>query len=308
MRWMDFILLILLLSTLIYGINVLIDLVPKETLAYNPYEGNISLIPKSGAVQFYPNMRYPNNTITYSIESACSPSKIEDIKQALDLLSQNTSLRFFYEKDGQIKYLCSQLEPNPEQRGHFVAGEGGPDKIINTSIFAVILAGKVSLYRAEKCDTPNIAIHETLHALGFDHIQDSSDIMYPVTDCNKHLKKTTINAINKLYSYASEPDLGIDYVAANQTGNYLNFHITITNHGLAASRKSNLTLYSDSKSLKTFDLGALDIGTKKFLDVQNMNLGSDKINTVSFIVAPNDGQEDLFAKNDLAEINLIYAR
>ena len=287
---------------------IIIELIPKETVAYSPYQGNLSLLPKSGAVQFYPNMRFPNTTITYSIESACSPTKIESIKQALEILSENTSLIFVPEKNGQIKYLCSQVEPTADQQGHFVAGEGGPDKIINTSVFSVILAGKVALYRAEKCQTPNVAIHETLHALGFDHVQDSTDIMYPVTDCNRQLKKTTINAINKLYSYASEPDLGIDQVSANQTGKYLNFHITITNHGLADSKDSNLTLYSDNKVIKTFNLGYLAIGTKKFLDVQHMNLGSDKISTVSFIVNANDGQEDLFVKNNLAEINLIYAQ
>ncbi len=306
MNWLGYIFMLMFLGATFYGIVMIMQLVPQAALYYTPYDGNISLLPVSGAVQFYPEMRYPNNTITYTIGKACTESKAVNIRRALDILSANTSLVFIPESNGEITYLCSDISPNQSDESHIIAGEGGPTKIINTTTFSVILAGQVSLYRPERCQTPNIAIHETLHALGFDHVQDPTDIMYPVTDCNKYLKQATIDAINKLYSYPSEPDLAIDSVSANQTGRYLNFHITIMNHGLKNSLGSNLTLYSDGNPLRTFILGEIDIGTKKFLDVQNMYLQSSRISNVTFLIQATDGQADLFPKNNFAKINLIY--
>jgi hypothetical protein len=305
MRWLGLFFLAVLLCAFLAGVMILVNYLPNGTLSYAQYEGNTTLMPKTGAAQFYPHMRYADSQITYYIEDACSAEKIVTIEKALHIISNDTMLTFQrVDSDGQITYLCSLPAPSPEQEGHFVAGEGGPTKIINTTIFSLILTGEAALYRDEKCSTPNIALHETFHALGFDHVNDQTDIMYPVTDCHKEIKPALIDAINQIYSYPSEPNLEIEYVSANQTGRYLNFNITIGNRGLRNSEKSHLTLYVDSKEIKSFDLSEINVGTKKLLNVQNLFLGSEA-SILKFTVTPDDGQHDLFNKDDSAEITLV---
>ena len=304
MRWFEAIIIGALLCLLVFGGLNMISYLPIGNASYAKYEGNTTLMPAVGAVQFYPNMRYVSSNINYSVESACSAEKTINILRALDIISSKTVLTFQkVDSGGQIVYLCSLPAPSTEQQGHFVAGEGGPTSIINTTAFSLILSGQVALYRNERCSTPNIAIHETLHALGFDHVNDPTDIMYPVTDCNKEIKPTMIAAINKLYSYPTEPDLGIDSLSANRTGRYLNFHIAVSNHGLSDAIKTKLTLTSNAREIKSFDLGAINVGTRKFLDVQNLIIPSNA-DKIIFTVKLQDGQSDLFPADDDAEITL----
>jgi hypothetical protein len=294
----------LLLCFLVFGVMTIISYLPMGSSVYAQYEGNISLLPKVGAVQFYSNMRYESSTITYSVENACSLEKTIDIKKALQIISDKTILKFIRVSDnGQIVYLCSLPEPTAEQKGHFIAGEGGPVSIINTTSFSLINSGQVALYRDERCTTPNVAIHETLHALGFDHVQDRSDIMYPVTDCNKEIKPALIAAINKLYSYPSQPDLGIETLIVNQSGRFLDFHIAIGNHGLSSATEANLTLMTESKVIRSFDIGPISTGMRKILDVQNLLISSKSVK-ITFIVKSTVGQEDMFLADNEVEITL----
>ena len=112
---------------------------------------------------------------------------------------------------------CSDITPEPTQKDHFVAGEGGPTLVINTTVYAIILEGKIALYRHEICDEPQIALHELLHALGFDHNSNSKSIMYPITNCAQELDDYIVQTINQLYSVPSRGDLLIEEIDANKS-------------------------------------------------------------------------------------------
>ena len=293
-----------MIGLLVFSFTVVTNTLPGESIEYENYVANLTLDAKTASVaQFYPNMRYQNKMISYSISSECDTNKVNNILSAQEILEQSTILRFVQQDNGEIKYLCSEREEPSENKGHYIAGEGGPTGIVNTTLFSVITSGQVSLYRDERCKTPQVALHETLHALGFDHVTNKKDIMYPITECDQTISDAMIEAINNLYEIRTAPDLGIEYVDANQTGRYLNFYITIVNYGLDNSEDSSLTIYNGDEKVKTFQLGDIKMGTKKFLNVQNLKI-SGKADVVKFEL--NKEADDLYPENDFAEIYLKY--
>lgn len=246
----------------------------------------------SKGIQFYPNMRYRDKEISYTISASCDAGKKLDAERAFSLISGKTVLKFYpLERDGEINVLCADIAPLPEEKGHFVAGEGGPSEIINTSMFAVIFSGKVSLYKKNECSDPNVAIHEILHALGFDHNNDKKSIMYPITQCDQEIDSYIINEINRLYSIESVPDLVIKKITATKTGRRLSFEIEIANFGLHDSNGSVLDVYAEDKLIKEFDLGDIALGIKKILTVENLEVNRDTVD-ISFRVKTSENELD----------------
>ena len=287
--------LVVLVALFLTGVYVIISLYDQET-AYKDFffsfqDENISNI------QFYPNMRYSDRTISYNIDNSCSIKKQKDVKESFNTIADNTILSFNeFPDSAEINILCSNIAPKPEEETHFIAGEGGPSDIINASTYSVILTGKVSLFREEKCDTPKIAIHEILHALGFDHTNDPNSIMYSVTSCDQEVDQFIYDKIDSLYSQDSAPDLVIESTSAEQFGRFLTFEITVSNLGLKKSEGAKLVVYHDSDSVKEFDLNTMGIGVKKVISVENLRLpfGSGR---VSFVV---ETEEDEISKNNNA--------
>jgi len=280
---------------------------PTETISYKPVITG-SLQPRQVSVtsQFYPNMRYRDRRISYSIGPECNEKKKNDALMAMALLSEKTSLKFYEASDkAELKILCSDLAPEPEQQDYFVAGEGGPTDIINTSLYYVILSGKISLFRSEKCTEPRIALHEMLHALGFDHNQNSLSIMYPVTSCNQEIDNFLIRDINRLYETESIPDLSIAEISANKSGRYLNFYIGVINRGLMEADNVVLSIYADNSKVKEFDLSDIGIGIKKSLNVQNLRMPAD-VKNIRFVTGygPGGAGIEIFAGNNNAELIL----
>ncbi len=311
MKILNAIVLILLVGALSFGVYVMWLNFPGESKTYKPFSANTSdYLPKlegfnasSKIVQFYPNMRYRDKRISYNLGSACTTVKWDNTNRAFGILSERTVLDF-YQSEGkpEIEILCSDVSPKSEEKGHFIAGEGGPSEIINTTNFAVIFSGRISLYRDEKCDEPKIAIHEILHSLGFDHYNSTKSILYPTTGCDQQIDEEIIDIINKLYFIDSLPDLLIESITASKTGRYLNFNITISNIGLADSDNAKLTLYSEEKKVGNFTLGNLEIGTKRILSVQNTKLPS-RSDIIEFVVESDDSRE-LDLNNNRAELTL----
>ena len=300
MKVVDIIVLLLLLGVLGFGVYVLFQYLPLGGTQHQAFSVNFSS-EISGNYQFYPNMRYPDKSISYTIEDACSEKKKDDVVMAFGILQEKTVLSFYQSGNGMIRILCSNIAPKPEDEGHFVAGEGGPTEIINTTLYSVILSGKISLYRNEKCPTPNVAIHEILHAFGFDHNNNESSIMYPVTDCSQELDDYIVGEIERLYSADSLPDLLVSKVEANRTGRYLNFEIIVGNYGLKDSVGSSLIISANEENIKEIDLGKVPIGTRKILNVQNLRLPRDS-QTVLFQV--NTNEEELSKENNVAKLDL----
>src|SRR3989344_6683226 len=163
-------LLFVILVGLFVGLFFVVNFYPTSNIAYEPYSFNTANYIISNSSQFYSNMRYKDSNISYFIEDDCSDEKRSEVLSAFAEISAKTILTFYQSSEKhEIKIYCSEISPTPQEEGHFVAGEGGPSEILNTTLYAVILSGKISLYRDDECKQPKIAPHEILHALGFDH-------------------------------------------------------------------------------------------------------------------------------------------
>ena len=301
MRILDLLIILLLFAVLGFGGYLFLTNLPSEPVEYDEFYANISAGVTFTGDQFYPNMRYRSREISYSIEDVCSVKKADDVKKAFEILEDATSLSFYPSRDAEIQILCSEIAPEPTEKGHFVAGEGGPSEVINSTNFNVILSGKVSLFRNDKCETPQIALHEILHALGFDHNNNSQSIMFPVTNCNQELDEYIVKDINEIYSIDSKADIAIEKVSADKAGRYIDFEITISNFGLQDVRNSTLAVFADSEKIKDFDIGALEIGTKRILTVKNVRVPRTFSNII-FEVQTDDGE--ISKENNLAEIGV----
>lgn len=255
----------------------------------------------SESKQFYQNLRYEDKNIRYYIDPNCDQNRRSSAERAFAIL-QNKTILTFYETPGnpEIVVTCSNIAPTAEEKDHFIAGEGGPSKIIVAGTFSVILFGKISLYREDKCEEPQVAVHEILHALGFDHNTNQNSILYPITDCNQRIDQSILDYINQLYSIPSLPDLSIDSVNANRTNNYLNFEITISNIGLRDSKNSSLSIYSGDNHVESYVLDDLDVGRKKVLSVQNLFLKGK--GQLKFVIETNENE--ITKSNNEADINI----
>jgi len=195
-----------------------IDFVLKET------NNNFTLnIEENNTMQFYPNMRFSTSNITYVI-SDCTVKKTEDMNRAFNIIQDSTVLKFKkVDEDGDISVLCDSSAKI--EGGLYIAGEGGPSNVTQTDLFNVISKGKILLFKDSNCPTPNIALHELLHVLGFDHSKNKKNIMFPISDCRQTIGEDTIEYINKIYSIPGYPDLVFEDVKASFSGRYFDTQI-----------------------------------------------------------------------------------
>ena len=255
-------------------------------------------------ILFYENLRFSSNKISYSIDSMCNENRVSNSREAFDILDKNTIL-VFNEKsiDGDIKVICSQTYEEPDE-DYFIAGEGGPNFIINATNYYVAINGTIFLYRDGNCDKPVVAIHEILHVLGFTHSTNKKSIMYEVSQCNQKITSEIIDTINTLYSVPSFPDLIISKASADKTGRLLNFEIEILNLGLDFSDSTSVSIFADGKDVATYDIDGLGIGTGRILRVSNLRVPRT-IDELSFYV---DFESRIFEINeDNNEIVLILS-
>jgi len=292
------ILIMILLGSLAY---VLYERLPGELKEFKDYQANISKDFPTTSNQFYENMRYPDRKITYSISDSCTKAKEESFKQAVDILEKETVLEFFDSSDGEIKISCSNITPTSQEKGHFILGEGGPSKIFDLATYSVIIEGKIALYREEKCEKPIVALHELLHALGFDHNSNPESILYPLADCDQELDIEIIETINELYKQDSLGDLNIEKVSATKSGPYLNFEITISNEGLRKTDKFMLKVKTKSKEIKEFEMDELDIGDKIISTVTNLNIPRSS-ESITFEVYVSE--EEISKENNVVTLEL----
>jgi len=235
----------------------------------------------SGNLQFYENMRFPTSRISYHINN-CSLQKKDDMLRAFEILSSKTILNFYESNIPEITIVCESK--NKIEGGLFIAGEGGPVNITKAGEFNIITKGKILLIKESSCPNPNIAIHELLHVLGFDHSSNPNDLMYAISKCDQEINPNVINIINTLYSIPSYPDLAFENVSAVMKGKYMNINISIRNKGFQNAPYSQVLIYTDDKLVKTIDFDPLVVGNGRVITLTNVWISKISIDKVRLII------------------------
>ncbi len=303
--------LIILLGALVFSAYYLYIYWPREPvdlqIVPDNYLQNKTLIENNlPSKQFYHKMRYSDRVITYSIADSCTSDRASAMKGAFANLEARTVLKFgqINSNDAMIKVLCSDVAPEAGQENYFVAGEGGPSRVLNSTLYSVILEGKISLFREDKCDGSKVATHELLHALGFDHNNNLASILYPTLKCDQEIDTEIIDSINRLYRHESLPDLVFYLATATKSGRYLNFNVEVLNQGLSVSGPTKVSVYADNEFADNFDIGAVSIGSRKILTVENLKLPGDT-NKIVFVVDEENTAPELFENNNQIILRLV---
>ncbi len=264
-------------------------------------------LPKTDAseelTQFLPNMRFASTKLSYGVYDDCNSEKKGKIELALAIISNETEILSFYEKnynDAQIKISCS-IEKRGKGNNTFIAGEGGPSKMLNLSVYPLIIEGEVFLYETEqrkKCDYPNVEIHELMHVFGFDHMNDPDSILYPYSSCSQRLTEEIISEIKRIYSVPAKAELEFKEAEISKGGSYLNFKAEISNKGLIPPENIFIVGMDPNTNtkIKEFEMGRIEPGVSKVLTIENLKLPSRNIERVDLEI--KSSTEEYFLENN----------
>jgi hypothetical protein len=218
-------------------------------------------------MQFYSNLRFLSPNISYNL-GECTLSKKGEMETAFEIIKNKTILNFYpVESNQEISITCQST--NKFEGDLFIAGEGGPMNITSSGNYNIIHNGAILLIRDSGCETPNVAIHELLHVLGFRHSSNQYNIMYNFSNCGQKIGEDTINKINEIYSIPPYPDLVFENVSVVMHGRYLNSNFTIKNIGLGSSEEMELNFYADNQKVESMDIAELEPGTGMKITLQN---------------------------------------
>lgn len=253
---------------------------------------NYSLTDATDSLEmFMPNMRFMSSNISYSFSDDCKIEKIDSTKNALEIISNETGVLYFYEaSDGLIKIYCDE-DVKETENNTFIAGEGGPGKVINSSLYPVILNGRVYLYgskRQEKCVYPVVEIHELMHVFGFAHIKNESSVLFPYLDCKQRMSQDIIDKLRELYSIDAKSELQVKKATASKSGIYLDFNMDVENIGLIPAENVSIEVKTiDNKYKKEFNLSDIDVGVTQSFSIKNLKLDSRNVDEITFVVKTN---------------------
>ena len=267
---------------------------------------NLPEIQYSETPMFYSNIRFNHNQISYNIESSCSQERVLKMEDAFFILHNKTKIISFYpvgSENADISIGCSENYLSQEEN-LFVAGEGGPSEIVNTSLYTVILKGKMMLYKESLCRAPIVELHELLHVFGFDHSNNPKNIMYNFSSCNQEITKDITDNLISLYSIEPLPDLSIEEVNATKRGRYFDFKIKIINQGLEDITNSSFIVSSDEEDIYITSLGEMAFGEGKILEAKNLKLPSRNTEKVRFIVDGENEIRELREDNNAIELSV----
>ena len=295
--------LVILIALFMLGLILIYWLFPTNVISFN-FDTNSNFSIEAEEMQFYPNMRFLSSTISYTIEEECSLQKKQDMETGFEIMESSTMLEFISSEKGMISVYCEKRgRIEGSEKGFFIAGEGGPVNVTMGKYFNVIHGGEIILIKNSNCAKPNIAIHELLHVLGFNHSDNSNNILYPVSNCKQTISPDIIEKIDELYSYPSLPELEFEKVSAQMKGRSLDLNITIKNHGLKDSDEFNIIVYGDGKKIKTIESEGIEVGYAQKIIITNSLITKLKINELKFFIEANF--EELSKTNNEIVLNVL---
>jgi len=239
----------------------------------------------NSTLQFYPNMRFPNPNISYKIED-CPLKRQNDMVEAFRIVEEETILNFYpSEYSPEITVTCQ--DSNKEEGNLFIAGEGGPTDITIAGDFNIIKKGKILLIKDSKCERPNVAIHELLHVLGFDHSENPNNIMYEISRCDQEIGTDMINFLNEIYSIPSQPDLQFKNASVLMHGKYLDVNFSLINNGIKKSGESIVKIIVDDKEVEEVQIPEIEIGYGRKIFLSNIWVKQISVQEVECIIENN---------------------
>ncbi|MBI2043238.1 matrixin family metalloprotease [Candidatus Pacearchaeota archaeon] len=266
-----------------------------EFITKPEFRNNYNFSLNGTTIQFYENLRYPSERISYKIDDICNLQKKADAENAIEILENLTILDFYPVITNEEIFITCENKIKTDER-FFVAGEGGPTNITKTENFNVILHGGVLLLRKSECERPNIALHELLHAIGFDHSTNPNNIMYNISKCSQVLGDDIPETINKIYSVESKADLSFENVSAAIKGRYIDLNATIRNNGLKISDNAKIMIFADDKLQKEVEIEPIQIGYGITLTFKNIFVSDFNVKEIK--VAINSSVEELDKNNN----------
>lgn len=309
------ILLIVLLSVFAFLIYTLYQYIPGEPQEMNAVletpkleTRNLSYTVK----QFYPNMKFNHNSISYTIDSQCSQGQSQMMLLAFSELASKVGEINFVSlaspgNTPDIEVSCSGDAKPFTEKDFFIAGEGGAKEIIKTERYNVITQGIVLLYDTEQtavqCDWPNLEMHELLHVFGFEHSQDKNSLMYPYLEsCDQKLDDSIVQDLKELYSRENLPDLYFGDVQAVKKGRYLDFNVTVKNSGDVYARGVSLTVLDSGEELENFFLDDIPFGGGVNFQVSNLRLRSRSSSDIEIVLDNYNSIKEIDKANNIAKL------
>ena len=134
------------------------------------------------------------------------------------------------------------------------------------------------------CEKPNIAIHELLHVLGFDHSENPKNIMYEISRCDQTIGDDIIVFINEIYSIPSYSDLLFENASASMHGKYLDINFSIRNNGLKDSEESVVKIIADGKEVEEIEIPSIEIGYGRKVSIVNIWIKQIDVKNIEFII------------------------
>lgn len=255
--------------------------------------------------QFYPNMKFNHNVISYSIQESCAEDKILRMVRAFETLENVTGVISFnrLSADADIQVFCEKQLEEKYNESYFILGEGGAKQIIQTRDYNIIQKGEILLYDSphsvKYCDWPNVELHELIHVFGFGHSNNSNSLMYPYLEsCDQKLDSEIVESLILLYSGDNLPDLYFEKASGFTKGMYLDFNVTIKNSGPIIAKGVKLGVFENEKLVEIFNISDLDFGAGVNFNVQNVKLKSYNPSEVLLFIDPEDKIKELNKNNN----------
>lgn len=266
----------------------------------------------SGVKQFYPNMKFNHNKISYMIYPDCNEKKTEGVKKAFGILSNKVSLISFYEtlENPDVEIKCSEENKDFIKEDYFIAGEGGAKEIIQSGKYNIINSGVIFLYEDHhfgnlNCNYPSVELHELMHVFGFDHSKDKKSLMFPYLEsCDQKLDQSIIDELKRLYSEQNLPDLHFENISVLKKGRYLNFNLTIKNFGTVEAEDVTFSILDDGSIAGVQEVGDLKYGGGIFIKIRNFKLVHKNPSEIVFVIDSKDKIREMNEDNNVAYVEL----